>query len=47
MQLWTFMGIMAILGVIAYFLMYFISSAMDSSDSEQIDEVPQNTFNQN
>ncbi|MBS4220333.1 hypothetical protein KHA96_18700 [Bacillus sp. FJAT-49711] len=47
MQLWTFLGLMAILGVVGYFIMYFVSSSMDSNDANQIDEVPQNNFNQN
>ncbi|MBW8348327.1 hypothetical protein K0H71_02565 [Bacillus sp. IITD106] len=46
MQTWILIGIMAILGSIAAFLMYFINSAMNSDDAERIDEVPQNNFNQ-
>ncbi|MBS4197488.1 hypothetical protein [Lederbergia citri] len=46
MQTWILIGIMAILCTIGGFLMYFISSVMNSEDAERIDEVPQNNFNQ-
>lgn len=43
MQLLSFLGIMAVIGSVAVFLMYFLSaSAMDSRDSSKIDEIPEN-----
>ncbi|WP_017381263.1 hypothetical protein [Paenisporosarcina sp. TG-14] len=40
----TVIGFMAILGVVTYFIMYFLQKALISRDSQVIDPKPENTF---
>ncbi len=48
MQLWIItLGFVCVLGAIAIFLVYFISTALDFDDAHRIDKVPQNDFDKN
>ncbi|CAM3912152.1 hypothetical protein [Lederbergia lenta] len=47
MQLGVLLGLAAVLGAIAVFLVYFIGSALNSNDSSTIDELPEKNFNHN
>lgn len=40
----TVIGFMAILGVVTYFIMYYLQKEVISRDSEIIDSKPENTF---
>lgn len=45
MQLGVLLGLTAVLGAIAVFLIYFIGSALNSNDSNTVDKLPKNEFN--
>ncbi|MBS4179262.1 hypothetical protein [Lederbergia citrea] len=46
MQLGILLGLLGLMGVVAVFLSFFIGTALNSSDSSTIDELPKNDFNQ-
>ena len=46
MQLWITLGLVCVLGAIAMFLVYFISTALNLDDSHRIDKLPPNNFDQ-
>lgn len=45
MQMGVLIGLSIFLGLVALFLIYFIGSVLDSSDSNSIDELPSDQKN--
>ncbi|MBS4179263.1 hypothetical protein [Lederbergia citrea] len=47
MDLWVTLCLVGVLGSIATFLAYFISTGLNFDDSHRVDKVPPNDFDQN